>query len=146
MGPPAVAWQPWAAIAGFALLLHFAWEMMQVPLYEGMATDEHWPAVLRCTQAAVGDVVIAMGAYAGAAMLARDRLWLRTPRAAPLLAYLIIGLLVTVVLEWLNVYQWARWSYSPGMVTVFGVGLSPLLQWTLLPQLTLWLTRRHLRV
>lgn len=141
---PAVAWQPWAAIGGFALLLHFAWEMMQVPLYEGMAAGEHWPAVLRCTRAAAGDAVISIGAYAGAAVRERDRFWLRSPRAAPLLVLLSIGLLITVVLEWLNVHQWARWNYSPRMVTVFGVGLSPLLQWTLLPLLTLWLARRHL--
>jgi hypothetical protein len=141
---PHVAWQPWAAFGGFAFLLHFPWEMIQVPLYEGMATGQHWPAVLRCTRAAAGDAMIAIGAYAGAAVRAGDRFWLRTPRAASLLVYLTIGLLVTVVLEWLNVYQWARWSYAPGMVRVFGVGLSPLLQWTLLPLATLWLTHRHL--
>jgi len=142
--PPDAAWQPWAAIGGFTLLLHFAWEMMQVPLYEGMAAGEHWPAVLWCTRAAAGDAVISIGAYAGAAVRARDRFWLRSPSAARLLVFLSIGLLIAVVLEWLNVHQWARWSYSPRMVTVFGVGLSPLLQWTLLPLLTLWLTRRHL--
>lgn len=119
---------------------------MQVPLYEGMAAGAHWPAVLWCTRAAVGDAVISMGAYAGVAARDRNRFWLRSPRAAPLLVFLSIGLLITVVLEWLNVHQWARWSYSPRMVTVLGIGLSPLLQWTLLPPLTLWLARRHLAV
>ena len=143
-GLAGAAWQPWAAIGSFALLIHFVWEVMQVPLYEGMAAGEHWPAVLRCTRAAAGDAAISLGAYAGAAARARDPFWLRSPTAPPLLVFLTIGLLVTVVLEWLNVYQWARWSYAPSMITVFGVGLSPLLQWTLLPPLTLWLSRRHL--
>jgi hypothetical protein len=144
--PPAAAWQPWAAIGGFALLLHFAWEMIQVPMYEGMAARAHWPAVLWCTQAAAGDSVISMGAYAGAAVRERNRFWLRSPRPASLLVFLGIGLLITVVLEWLNVHQWARWSYSARMVRVLGIGLSPVLQWTLLPPLTLWLARRHLAV
>jgi hypothetical protein len=118
--------------------------MMQAPLYEGMGAGEHWPAVLWCTRAAAGDAVISIGAYAGAAVCEHDPLWLRRPRAGLLLVFLSIGLFITVVLEWLNVHQWARWSYSPRMGTLFGVGLSPLLQWTLLPLLTLWLTRRHL--
>lgn len=51
---------------------------------------------------------------------------------------------ITGTLEWLNVYVWQRWAYSPDMPLVLGIGLTPLLQWLLVPVLTLWLTRRHL--
>ena len=138
-------WQPWLALGLFGLLLHFVWEMLQVPFYEGMELADHWGAVLRCTRAALGDVLIGWVAYAFAAALARDPWWLTAShRWRPLTVLLGTGLLITGTLEWLNVYAWQRWAYSPDMPVVLGIGLTPLLQWLLLPVLTLWLARRHL--
>lgn len=56
--PGTAWWQPWAALAGFAFLLNFAWEMDQAPLYRAMATAPHWTAVRICTLATAGDVAI----------------------------------------------------------------------------------------
>ncbi len=58
--------------------------------------------------------------------------------------FLLAGLAITVALEWLNVYVWRNWAYSREMPVVFGIGLTPILQWLLVPLLTLWLARRHL--
>jgi hypothetical protein len=57
-------WQPWLALGLFALLLHFVWEMLQVPFYAQMRRARHWAAVLRCTRATAGDVVITWTGYA----------------------------------------------------------------------------------
>jgi len=54
------------------------------------------------------------------------------------------GLVVTAALEMCNVYVLHRWAYGVEMPRVFGVGITPLLQWLLLPPATLWLARRHL--
>ena len=35
--------------------------------------------------------------------------------------------------EWYNVYRVGNWGYTASMPTVFGIGLSPLLQWLILP-------------
>lgn len=35
--------------------------------------------------------------------------------------------------EWYNVYRAGAWSYAPKMPTLYGVGLSPLLQWLIIP-------------
>lgn len=141
---PAGWWQPWLALGLFGFLLHFVWEMLQVPFYEGMERADHWGAVLRCTQAAFGDVLIGWVAYAVAAAWARDRWWLGTSHRRRALTVLIgTGLLITGTLEWLNVYVWQRWAYSPDMPVVLGIGLTPLLQWLILPVLTVWLARRH---
>lgn len=142
---PAPRWQPWLALGLFGFLLHFVWEMLQAPLYEGMEWPDHWGAVLRCTQAALGDVLIGWVAYAFAAAWVRDRWWLgASHRWRPLTVLLWTGLLITGTLEWLNVYVWQRWAYSPDMPVVLGIGLTPLLQWLLLPVLTVWMARRHL--
>ncbi len=106
-------WQPWAAIGGFALLLHFLWEMLQVPLYRGMAEACHWSAVLRCAQATAGDVVIAWTAYFIGSWSADDRLWLGPLQRRPAALYLFSGLAITVGLEWLKVHIWKNGPMVP---------------------------------
>ncbi len=142
-GPP--LWQPWLALGLFAFLLHFVWELLQTPFYAQMGGARHWAAVLRCTRATGGDVLITWGAYAVAAAWGHSRLWLVSPRRrAGLVVFLLAGLAVTVALEWLNVFVWRNWAYSLEMPVVLGIGLAPFLQWLLVPPFTLWLTRRHL--
>jgi hypothetical protein len=38
--------------------------------------------------------------------------------------------------EWRNVYVAGNWGYTAGMPLLFGIGLSPLLQWLVLPPVT----------
>ena len=35
----------------FSFLLHFVWEMWQVPFFAGMPSTSHWSGVAICTQA-----------------------------------------------------------------------------------------------
>lgn len=136
----------WALLPAFALfsfLLHFVWEMLQIPLYAGMAEARHLDATLLCLQATFGDVVIALCAYIVVAASARAWHW--RPTSARMATYLIVGLVITVVMEMLNVHVWKRWSFGPAMPMVFGMSVSPLLQWIIIPPLALWLTRRHVR-
>lgn len=137
------AWQPWVALAGFSLALHFAWEMAQMSLYVTRATPD-WRIVARCAQATLGDVVITLAAYATVAVSIRSRLWLRAPRWTALAVYIGFGLAATVVLEWWNVYVRHTWTYVPSMPTVAGIGAVPLLQWAVLPALVLVLARKRL--
>jgi len=46
----------------------------------------------------------------------------------PLYLFLIMCLLVAISIEVRAVYIQGRWSYSDYMPTVFGIGLSPLVQ------------------
>jgi hypothetical protein len=118
-GPPQrSAAQPWLAVAGFAPLLHFAWEMLQAPLYAGMAMSAHWTAVLECGRAT-------------------RRAWA---------AYLATGLGLTLLIEAASVYWLGRWAYAPEMPKILGMGAMPLMQWLLLPPIVLWLAARHLCV
>jgi hypothetical protein len=138
-------WQPWLALGLFGFLPHFVWEILQVPLYEHMHASRHWSAVLQCSRATVGDVVITWTAYAVAAGRVQDRWWLGASHwGRPLTVFLGAGLVKTVVLEWLNVYAWRRWAYSPDMPVVLGIGLAPIVQWLLVPLVTLWLARKQL--
>ena len=121
--------------------------MLQSPLYSSLRDASHPEAVWMCTRATVGDVATGLAAYASGALAQRDRLWILHPRARGWLAYLLAGLAITVVFEALGTGPLRRWTYGPQMLTlpILGTGLSPLLQWLLIPPLAVWLTRRHSR-
>ncbi len=140
----ATRWQPWTALAGFALIAHFAWEMAQMPLYR-MDEPSGWRMVGECTQATLGDAIMTLLAYATAAVLTGRRLWLVAPRARELTTFLGVGIAMTVGLEWWNVSVRHSWAYSGDMPSLAGIGLSPIVQWIVLPPLILWLARRHLQ-
>ena len=136
-------WQPWLALALFTFLVNFIWEMVQVPFYLGHASGSYFRMVEGCAQATLGDVGIALAAYAVVA-LARGRRWLASPRAGSIVAFIALGMAVTAIIERVSVDVFARWSYAAFMPTIAGVGVVPLLQWLTLPPLVLWLARRHL--
>lgn len=137
-------WQPWTALAGFAALVHFAWEMAQMPLYR-MDEPSGWRLLGACTQATIGDAIMTLLAYATAAALTRRRLWLVAPRTLEVITFLAVGLAMTVALEWWNVSVRHSWAYGAGMPLTAGMGLSPIVQWIVLPPLIIWLARRHLQ-
>lgn len=120
------------------LFLHFAWENWQITFYEGMAEVPHGEAVWVCTKAAFGDANIATLAYVVAARAARSWRWLNSPSKRVLGLYLLTGISVTVVFEFMAAEVWGRWNYSTRMpVLPLGTGALPLLQWVLIPLLSL---------
>mgnify|MGYP006946484152 FL=1 len=65
----------------------------------------------------------------------------------PTVVFLIIGLGITIVFEYLATGPLNRWAYASLMpvVPLLEVGLAPLLQWLLIPPTLLWIVRRQLR-
>ena len=120
------------AIGLVAYALHFAWEMAQGGLFEGMTRLPFWSATAWCARAAAWDVFFSFVSYAAASVVSRDAKWPRTLRTAPLAIYLVTGIAITIAIE-----RWAvdagRWKYAPQMPAIGGIGLSPLLQWIVVP-------------
>ena len=142
--PSLKLWQPWITVATAAFALHFTWEMLQAPLYVGMTGLRFGEGTRICAVASLGDVVLALTAYGAVAAFAGRRAWLLRPTPGNIAAYLVLGLAVTAAIELLAVYRIGRWSYGPAMPRVAGIGLAPLLQWVVVPVLTLWVARRYL--
>jgi hypothetical protein len=120
----------WAALA---FVLNLAWEVAQVRLYtiwveaDGMSVAR---ALLHCS---VGDVLIALAMFALAGIMLGRADW---PASRPWVgsAIAVIGAVAfTAWSEWYNVYRAGSWSYAASMPTIFGIGVSPLLQWLILP-------------
>lgn len=133
------------AAAYLALLAsaNLVWEVAHVRLYtlwEGASPAQIGRAVLHCT---LGDVAIGGAALGLALLLVRAAAWPFERFGEVAFAATLIGLLATIAIEWLSVEVWRRWAYAAAMPRVppFGTGLTPLLQWLILPPLCLWLTR-----
>jgi len=122
--------------------------MLQAPAFQAFAPTI-WAGTVRCLVAALGDVVIASLAYVATALVVRRTRWpLQQGWAWAAALWLAIGLGITVLFE-LWALERGRWAYGPAMPLLFGVGLLPLLQWLIVPLLTLALVRyrpgRHAR-
>lgn len=133
-------------VALFTFLLHYPWEFLQVPLYEQMPDLLHWDGVIICTRATLGDVIISLAAYWTVAAIWHDRRWIKRQGTATIIAFMAMGIMVTVAMEWHATAIANRWQYGDVMPTVplLGTGLSPLLQWIFLPPLTIWFARRQI--
>jgi hypothetical protein len=121
---------------------NLVWETAQLPLYTIWRTGtagENAFAVVHCT---IGDVALALGMLAAALLVIGHRDWPARHFWVVAALTVLLGVGFTVFLEWLNVVVWKSWAYSDLMPVLpilgFKVGLSPLLQWILVPSLALW--------
>lgn len=144
---PASLWEvPELPVASFSFLLHFVWEFVQVPAFAGMAGMGHWEAIKLCLSATIGDVGFALTAFWVASLAARSRYWVLKPGRLLIGIFLAVGILLTVGFEYYYTSVSLRWAYSDLMPLVppFGTGLTPILQWLIVPPIVVWLSRRHL--
>ena len=138
---------PEIPIVIFSFLLHFVWEFLQVPTYAGMAETTHWEGIKFCTTATFGDVGFALTAFWAASAVGASRQWIQKRRRVPFVVFIAVGIALTIAFEYYYTEVSLRWSYSGIMPLVppLGTGLSPLLQWIVIPPLVVWLTSRHLQ-
>jgi hypothetical protein len=104
-------------VAAFGLLLNFAWEILQAPLYVGMAEMPHAQVTKACLQATVGDAVIMLFAHGVVAVAARNRRWMLPSKGWQVALFVVTGASITAGIEWLATrgYWMASWNYLPTM-------------------------------
>ena len=121
--------------------LNGVWEFLHSPLYadhtRGLAYIL-WTR-LHCT---VGDLLILLFAFWTTSLLFRTRYWISKGSGLAVVVFVSLGLAYTAWSEWFNTSIRLTWSYSPTMPTVFGIGLSPLLQWVIIPLILLLLMKK----
>ncbi len=133
---------------GLTAGLHLIWEIAQLPLYTLWKTgslQEIAFAVFHCT---VGDLMIATLSLILALVCFGGPAWPRERFIPVMVTTLAIGIAYTVHSEWLNTVVRKAWAYSEFMPTLplLGTGLSPLLQWIVVPMLgfaAIWFRRRR---
>ena len=125
------------------------WEALQLPLYTVWQTGtpgQQAFAVVHCTG---GDFLIATTALVLALMTIGSNDWPASHFKRVAAAAITLGLGYAIFSEWLNVSVRGTWSYSALMPVVslagWKVGLSPLLQWSIVPTVCFVLTRHFWR-
>jgi hypothetical protein len=123
---------------------NLTWEVAQLPLYTLWLTGswrEKAFAVAHCTG---GDMLIAAACLLGALLVAGDSRWPAAGFRRVAGIAVAAGLAYTVLSEWLNTTIHMSWTYADVMPIVpgLGVGLSPLLQWIVVPMAAWWFARR----
>ena len=115
------------------------WETAHLPLYtvwsDGTPRDR-LIAVVHCTG---GDILIALSAWTFAVLLAGRPGWPAEATWRVAVLTVAAGLGYTVFSEWLNTAVRQSWAYSEMMPVLpfIGTGLSPMLQWLVIPLLAL---------
>lgn len=127
-----------------SFLGHFAWEILQAPLFSSLDATAHFAGILVCLRATVGDLGIALGAFWCTAWRRGGRNWVVRPTFGAAALFIGIGLAVTIGFEFVSTEVFDRWSYGPAMprLPLVGTGLAPLMQWLLVPMLVLWYLNR----
>ena len=124
----------WIAVILVTFALHFAWEMAQGNLFRQMQSMPFWRATAWCARATAGDLVITTIAFSAAAMSGGLHWPLIRRRLSPALIFLTVGILITIGYE-IYAVSTGRWAYDEQMPQILGIGLSPLLQWIVIPLL-----------
>ena len=129
--------------------VNLVWEFAHMPLYtlwnDGSVNEIIFAAV-HCTG---GDILIAMTALMLTLVLTSSG-WsdYSKPPQRIIVLTVLIGLGYTIFSEWLNTEIRETWAYSDLMpvIPIIDAGLSPILQWIVIPMLSFWWTSRPSRV
>lgn len=127
-----------------SVIANLIWEVLQLPLYTIWTTGttrEITFAVIHCT---IGDALIALSALILTLISVGTKSWPGDRHNLVLAVTLALGVGYTIFSEWLNIVVRTSWAYSPLMpvVPVTGTGLSPLMQWIVIPPIALFFARR----
>jgi hypothetical protein len=95
---------------------------------------------LHCT---VGDLMILLSSFWITSIVFQTRFWIRKPKLVATSVFFVIGFVYTLFSEWHNTTV-ESWEYSPGMPVFLGIGLSPLLQWSVIPPILVFIVQRRL--
>ena len=146
IAPQSAAWlRAFRVYLSVIVIGNVTWEIIQLPLYTIWSTGtrrEQTFAVVHCT---LGDFLIALSALMLALLMIGRAGWPNERFWPVAVAATILGIAYTGFSEWLNVVVRASWSYSERMPVIslfgFNVGLSPLLQWLVVPAAAFRITR-----
>lgn len=129
----------------FVIPAHLVWETVQLPLYtiwyEG-STGWIAFAILHCTG---GDALVAGASLLVALLLFGSVRWPDEHYIAVAAPVVLAGVVITIFGEWYHTEVRDSWAYSELMPRLpwIGTGLSPLLQWLVIPIAAFWWAQRR---
>ena len=112
-------------IIGFiALFLNVIWEFSHYFLYIDLSGI---PKYTHLIIASFTDMLIILGIFTIISLKNKNTNWIKNPGKFDYLMVILLGLIVAIFIEVKNL-NLGRWEYTATMPTLFGIGISPLIQ------------------
>ena len=134
---------PEFSLVVWGLLLNGIWEFAHSSLFTDHSQGWYYVlwSRLHCT---VGDIMILLACFWLTSVLFQTRGWpIRSKFVVPWVAFVTFGLGYTVFSEWMNTQVRGSWTYANDMPSLLGIGLTPILQWLVVPPTILWIIRKQ---
>lgn len=118
-----------------SFLLNFAWELLQLSLYNNSIYDAGHIAF--CALASLADVIMVLLLYLGLALIFKNPFWIKQLNWQRITLVILIGGIGAVLSEMRHL-KLASWAYAASMplIPLVKVGVAPVLQFMLLPLLS----------
>ena len=128
-------------IFALAFIFNFVWEVLQMPLYMGGSLNIAHVAF--CALASVADAIMVLLIYFCFALIYKNPLWFQNLTLPRILLLMFTGAIGAILAE-IRHLSAGNWSYNTSMpiLPIVDVGLSPVLQFMLLPPLIYYLSYR----
>jgi hypothetical protein len=117
-----------------AFLLNVVWEISQISLYE--VGTYSWSHILFCLLASVADAIMVLLIYFMFGMIYKNAMWIKNLNPSRIIFLIIAGGIGAILAE-IRHLSIGTWSYADTMPVIpfLNVGLSPVLQFMILPLL-----------
>ncbi len=120
------------------------WEVLHFPLYTFWRSSTWGQIAYDVAHCTAGDVMIATLTLVASLVLIGRPAWPFASFGEVAALTITAGVAYTIYSEWINVVMRKSWTYAPIMpvLPLTGTGLSPLLQWLVVPSLALYYASR----
>ena len=125
-------------LIALAFLLNLLWELLHYQLYIDLSGISRYLHILL---ASFTDAIIILAIFIIVSLKNKNLNWLNKPSRLDYALIIILSLLIAIAIEtWaLNI---GRWAYNNFMPTIFGIGLTPLIQLAVTSLVALWMVRK----
>lgn len=126
-------------IAVLVLVLNLIWEFSHYQLYNDLSSIT---GAKHLIIASFGDLLFVFLILGIISLNVRSIRWIRNPSLKHYLKFVVLAMAVAIAIEVINVRYLGRWSYKNSMPTIFGIGLSPLVQLAVTGVISLWVSKK----
>jgi len=128
----------------FVAAANLVWEFAHLPLYTIWETGTRREIVFAALHCTGGDILIALSSVVLSLFLAGSSAWPSARFRRVMVITVVFGVSYTIFSEWLNIEIRGAWAYRDAMpvIPLLDAGLSPVLQWILVPLAGFWWAMR----
>ncbi len=122
-----------------ALILNLIWEFAHAPLYISQMLETSYNLTL--IKASFGDLILISIIFALISLKNKKIKWINKPSKIDYGLIILLGIITAIFIE-LRAFSLDKWSYTELMPTIFGIGITPLVQLAVTSLIALWLARK----